>query len=200
MIWAMRLCGLSFNPRARGGRDVGCILSSHRSDALFQSTRPRGARPASTRQAQRTRGKFQSTRPRGARLEAKYPIVRAGKFQSTRPRGARLYYRDLCVKFCLFQSTRPRGARRGNGRLSRYGVSSFNPRARGGRDWMQSTQSLKSYGFNPRARGGRDIIGCRGITWNHVSIHAPAGGATQATSLLNAESTFQSTRPRGARR
>ena len=43
----------SFNPRARVGRDLGAVDALH--DALrFQSTRPRGARPA--RQAQRLIG------------------------------------------------------------------------------------------------------------------------------------------------
>ena len=56
-------------------------------------------------------------------------------------------------------------------------------------------------GFNPRARVGRDrecviqhlLCGC-------VSIHAPAWGATVTPpAVLTAVTTFQSTRPRGAR-
>ena len=56
----------------------------------------------------------------------------------------------------LFQSTRPRGARRDQGQRENRDYSGFNPRAREGRD----------------VRAG-DVF-CRG----HVSIHAPARGAT----------------------
>ena len=54
-----------FNPRAREGRDPDCLLF-HQFAALFQSTRPRGARQQ--RFVQRySDDTFQSTRPRGAR-------------------------------------------------------------------------------------------------------------------------------------
>ena len=55
-----------FNPRARAGRDFGespVITAAW----LFQSTRPRGARPESS-SVQEIAVMFQSTRPRGARL------------------------------------------------------------------------------------------------------------------------------------
>ena len=75
-----------FNPRAREGRDrkTACLLSARwvsihapargatrsrgtsRPSPAFQSTRPRGARPACRRASGGFR-KFQSTRPRGAR-------------------------------------------------------------------------------------------------------------------------------------
>ena len=54
---------------------------------------------------------FQSTRPRGARLASSGYHTARFLFQSTRPRGARLAY-CCCVSPPLsFQSTRPRGAR-----------------------------------------------------------------------------------------
>ena len=54
--------------------------------------------------------------------------------------------------------------------------------------------------FNPRARKGRDI-GTRGhFQHGHVSIHAPARGATPLDRLTRQTMPFQSTRPQGARR
>ena len=56
---------------------------------------------------------------------------------------------------------------------------SFNPRARGGRDFLRLTRRGQCYGFNPRARGGRDCSGIYGYDFREVvSIHAPVGGAT----------------------
>jgi len=79
-------------------------------------------------------------------------------FQSTRPRGARLRYFSLPLQ-----------------------IHRFNPRARGGRDSNRRSVSPPFFlGFNPRARGGRDDTGLRPIYVDmHVSIHAPAGGATR---------------------
>ena len=56
--------------------------------AMFQSTRPRGARPEMTggSLAQQV---FQSTRPRGARQCMWFEARTKNLFQSTRPRGAR---------------------------------------------------------------------------------------------------------------
>jgi len=53
--------------------------------------------------------------------------------------------------------------------------------------------------FNPRAHGGRDHERPLGLVVVYVSIHAPTGGATTARGAITFGSTFQSTRPRGAR-
>ena len=55
----------------------------------------------------------------------------------------------------LFQSTRPHGARRALG-------------------WCRTLSAC----FNPRARTGRDPERCEPVWHAHVSIHAPARGAT----------------------
>ena len=98
----------------------------------------------------------------------------------------------------------------------------FNPRARGGRDPRYIYDESNLQRFNPRARGGRDsqaiIQALRRIVSIHapaggatdilgepsnsldVSIHAPAGGATYWFFGFDcAHYWFQSTRPRGAR-
>ncbi|ABB24163.1 conserved hypothetical protein [Pelodictyon luteolum DSM 273] len=121
----------------------------------------------------------------------------------------------------LFQSTRPRGARLHHLHHRAIAPGCFNPRARVGRDHFHNPTSSRFFSFNPRARVGRDgdciFAGCP----VHVSIHAPAWGATiepylsadvvavsihapawGATGMPVASCTsrmFQSTRPRGAR-
>ncbi len=166
----------------------------------FQSTRPRGARPTAWTTLTK-RSPFQSTRPRGARLQSISGDALFALFQSTRPRGARRDRVLLPIQKYMFQSTRPRGARlpgRGYGsrnqRVSIHApargatagsllrlpaVEGFNPRARAGRDNRQRYLPLPSSRFNPRARAGRDL------------------DFNKATCPVQ---TFQSTRPRGARR
>ena len=56
----------------------------------------------------------------------------------------------------------------------------------------------RSY-FNPRARVGRDDDVARLGRVHHISIHAPAWGATASSRSTAASRQFQSTRPRGAR-
>ena len=123
-----------FNPRARVGRDhctrnknaAICNVSIHapawgatgdhqrsaRFASLFQSTRPRGARP-------RARARGLACRPVsihapawGATRWRRYAGTSRTKFQSTRPRGARRRLLDVTGGATTFQSTRPRGARR----------------------------------------------------------------------------------------
>ena len=143
---------------------------------------------------------FQSTRPRGARPPKGENFTSLYLFQSTRPRGARHRADSAELNRLLFQSTRPRGARPGH-RAAATSISSFNPRARVGRDMSLTSHGRKTRCFNPRARVGRDIRkgfedcqraefqstrprGARlrfymiGRCMYDVSIHAPAWGAT----------------------
>ena len=123
---------VSFNPRARRGRDIALIPYSHRSSS------------------------FQSTRPQGARLALK--------------------------------------------RQSDVDIRSFNPRARRGRDIAISSLIPKSQFQSTRPQGARPAKNkpscARG---RDVSIHAPAGGATQPLKKWRRCTMFQSTRPQGAR-
>ena len=76
-----------------------------------------------------------------------------------------------------FQFTRPQGAR-----LSRMyfsaARSSFNSRARKGRDLLHQRHRTCGGCFNSRARKGRDVIIALRVEPHDVSIHAPARGAT----------------------
>ena len=83
-----------------------------------------------------------------------------------------------CALSCRFQSTRPRGAR---------------PEMTGGSLAQQVFQST-------RPRGARPLRSCATESSEHVSIHAPAWGATRRTMTTGKPPwPFQSTRPRGAR-
>ena len=87
------------------------------------------------------------------------------------------------------------GSRAGGGRSR-----GFNSRAHGGRDGADEVhrQSSREFQFT-RPRGARLIEEAieRKIS---VSIHAPTGGATEASNATAIASEFQFTRPRGARR
>ncbi len=75
---------------------------------------------------------------------------------------------------------RARVGRDGQAAVFQYAFAGFNPRARVGRDTLRSPLGeLMAVGFNPRARVGRD-------TW--------------LTGRMRFTDSFQSTRPRGARR
>ena len=146
---------------------------------MFQSTRPRGARPDVQLSAAAPSG-FQSTRPRGARRRQHRTRGGGRRVSIHAPaRGATFPRCHGAGAHGLFQSTRPRGARpKGESSLLRIvGVSIHAPargatpnvavifgdkekfqstRPRGARPGtvMPSTFALTC--FNPRAREGRD--------------------------------------------
>ena len=165
---------------------------------MFQSTRPRGARPK-VHPASVIVIKFQSTRPRGARHSGGDRCGGAPAVSIHAPaRGATEHVvhaahqgfrfnpraragRDSAVTASAppdqFQSTRPRGARHQASQYDRAG-SRFNPRARAGRDASPARIWARHSSFNPRARAGRDFRQPTLPRSTPVSIHAPARGAT----------------------
>ena len=55
----------------------------------------------------------------------------------------------------------------------------FNPRSREGSDAREHQPASRSAGdFNPRSREGSDVLAAPEISTRHISIHAPAKGAT----------------------
>ena len=167
----------------------------------FQSTRPRGARPADAESYTVTDGVSIHAPAWGATADSVCATASPNEFQSTRPRGARRAIEQCSGKWNI----------------------RFNPRARVGRDSIttlfivQSKVSIHApaWGatlqrhcpvlwyerFNPRARVGRDVeVGESTAARILVSIHAPAWGATlMRLRRLSMHCSFQSTRPRGAR-
>ena len=104
---------MSFNPRAREGRDLRANMMGWGVKNVSIHAPARGATDASYEDAERIL--FQSTRPRGARR----PVKVSHWHETNR-----------------FQSTRPRGARHGFVSLSLL-RKCFNPRAREGRDQVE---------------------------------------------------------------
>ncbi len=120
---------------------------------MFQSTRPRGARPIAL-QMEWCKSRFQSTRPRGARRWALPFRTLSGVSIHAPARGATLIPREYLIPD-EFQSTRPRGARLLLGQNNLRGVC-FNPRAREGRDPALSQCPRYHRGFqSTRPRGAR---------------------------------------------
>ena len=148
---------------------------------VFQSTRPRGARPF-VRHFHTRRLQFQSTRPRGARPA--HP--KEGQTQSTvsihaPARGATCNPGPCEHRRTEFQSTRPRGARPAETRSPDTSFLSFNPRAREGRDVKHRIITVCEIMFqSTRPRGARPHIDAAYQPMDEVSIHAPARGATIA--------------------
>ncbi len=181
------------------GRDLSGPFHQN-NPGLFQSTRPRGARqlrrvsirawlsvsihaPAWGATAEHQKRAYDKVcfNPRARvgrdQIDEGLRARRVG-FQSTRPRGARLKERAEELARRAFQSTRPRGAR---------------PRK------VRLIDGLNSVSIHAPAWGATVVYSVE-VHVVGVSIHAPAWGATTCTypSLLS-PSTFQSTRPRGAR-
>ena len=167
-----------FNPRAREGRDFRPD-SQHIRLRLFQSTRPRRARPDLVLRRRRAihvsihapaKG---ATHRGGEEAGVRRVSIHAPAKGATTIRGswARVHSR--------FQSTRPRRARPPDGEgLSLAPLVSIHAPAKG-RDFRVQGVPIRQAGFNPRAREGRDNMRMREVYARlKVSIHAPAKGAT----------------------
>jgi len=111
VIYSIRMAYWCFNPRARVGRDEMRDSVINKVQAVSIHAPAWGATQREGRVD--IEAMFQSTRPRGARLDDVLRDAPAALFQSTRPRGAR----PLSLLFCSL-------------------FSSFNPRARVGRDTL----------------------------------------------------------------
>ena len=145
---------LSFNPRARMGRDLTSALQRH-PHRRFQSTRPHGAR--------------HRARPRLTVRPCFNPRARMG-------RDVRDYLG--AGHFVTVSIHAPAWGATESAFFTFFICSCFNPRARMGRDGMTCLISKRKACFNPRARMGRDASYCVGACTRIVSIHAPAWGAT----------------------
>ena len=194
--------GCGFNPRAHAGRDARFSVSSTM-NALFQSTRPRGARPSARRSISRhgvcfnprahagrdayksatvhTHKRFQSTRPRGARQSCHRPNMAEASVSIHAPtRGAT----DMTASTAGANSRFNPRAHAGRDRFPLESLtlqSSFNPRAHAGRDKGSNTTSQRFTLFqSTRPRGARPIQFCMSRGDVMVSIHAPTRGATRS--------------------
>ena len=190
---------------------------------LFQSTRPRRARPVRRGLCFGMALVSIHAPAEGATLQQLAVHCLCVSF-NPRARGGRDLPSSSVPRMSVCFNPRARGGRDHgtSGTCRRWRC--FNPRARGGRDPPVQGLGLGRHSFNPRARGGRDsqplIVlpvtmmfqstrprrarpAKHRALWQvrHVSIHAPAEGATCAEPQPQHDQpgTFQSTRPRRAR-
>ena len=126
---------------------------------MFQSMRPRGARPQRALQCALQIHSFNPRARAGRDEKMKAKNRRMKQFQSTRPRGARPKTREAALQPVKFQSTRPRGARPFIRLFSDLTFRRFNPRARAGRDSNTAPAPYKASAFqSTRPRGARRAL------------------------------------------
>ena len=113
------------------------------------------------------------------------------KFQSTLPRRERLKNLFLFLQLLRFQSTLPRRERQHKPERA-TGRKDFNPRSREGSDTQEKLLTESEQYFNPRSREGSDSFSRKNsFSIFHISIHAPAKGATPSiTSIKPSVSNF----------
>ncbi len=161
---------------------------------------------------------FQSTRPRGARLYTLIILLATVVSIHAPTRGATYTLIILLATVCFnprahagrdereqqerpratFQSTRPRGARHDRPPIPAERTVSIHAPTRGAT--VLITLIFNFLCFNPRAHAGRDGNDPHQLLAFLVSIHAPTRGATHTNAVSRLRRSFQSTRPRGARR
>jgi len=164
---------VGFNPRARVGRDIRATAQAIQCRCFNPRARVgRDFPPSSTH---RHRQSF-NPRARVGRDGEVGTLVRFGAVSIHAPAWGATTPAVAMLPFALFQSTRPRGAR----------------------PWTPAFRSALT-SFNPRARVGRDVRASSCVLSCGVSIHAPAWGATATALDQGVLGQFQSTRPRGAR-
>ena len=145
-----------FNPRARTGRDYSPIAYFRVSYSF--NPRARTGRDRVSMRQERTNMMFQSTRPHGARPYNNYPVGNLHNVSIHAPaRGATFYQQSVLVKQVWFQSTRPHGARRFSAIVfPGFCPVSIHAPARGA-TLPDNTTAPVGFSFNPRARTGRDL-------------------------------------------
>ena len=105
--------------------------------------------------------------------------------------GSDITHSPLSVRFPRFQSTLPRRERLAQFQDVQRSYRDFNPRSREGSDQMRYCLRQKRENFNPRSREGSDWLIHSELVVAHISIHAPAKGATSClTDSLNSFFNF----------
>ena len=167
---------------------------------MFQSTRPRGARPHNHLVQYRTCWVSIHAPAWGATLVHTHKTMH-GWFQSTRPRGARRKKQaELVIRLAVSIHAPAWGATAFCGAIA-FCLISFNPRARVGRDRLliQRTPAFRQVSIHAPAWGATSIHKSLSTTTSRFNPRARAGRDTSFWLDFTQSSAFQSTRPRGAR-
>ena len=167
----------SFNPRAHAGRDP-ISRNTSPTRAMFQSTRPRGARqnPAMTFYV------AMSFNPRAHAGRDANPPADQPPTPRFNPR-AHAGRDPGADKYISISEVSIHAPTRGATQFAqgmRTLCNGFNPRAHAGRDFPAVAAGATGECFNPRAHAGRDLSVCHRSAVGNVSIHAPTRGATKA--------------------
>ena len=167
--------------------------------AMFQSTRPRRARPTASRRRAPLAGSF-NPRARGGRDTTTEPATPAGPVSIHAPAEGATRRRRMLAASRQFQSTRPRRARPLAGKTRRSAVKFQSTRPRRARPVIPANLArAHRVSIHAPAEGATVPARNRRAT-RPVSIHAPAEGATGYVRATGGHNTwFQSTRPRRAR-
>ena len=168
----------NFNPRSRKGSDSRQVREAS-SPTHFNPRSRKGSDDARGREKP-DRRRFQSTLPQGERrsdLRLSYSVI--CYFNPRSRKGSDLPYLTHQKKSRNFN---PRSRKGSDGNEIYYLIAShsdFNPRSRKGSDVMQRRcNGLDFEDFNPRSRKGSDVMQGWYDKNIHISIHAPARGAT----------------------
>ena len=116
-------------------------------------------------------------------------------FQSTPPQGGRLLHFSAASGVTSFQSTPPQGGRRRSSPPSNALKAFQSTPPQGGRLWDRLVLLLADKFQSTPPQGGRPEGG-RAAGPLHVSIHAPAGGATATSSTSGPSTSSFNPRPR----
>ena len=174
------LSAAGFNPRSRAGSDSWKLMRVPWV-VLFQSTLPRGERPAVVWSVCPERSRFQSTLPRGERPFRLFEAVIMLVFQSTLPRGERpCRGRRHSGGPHVSIHAPARGATLcGPDGAPMHTVSIHAP-ARGATLCQPAFERPQQF-QSTLPRGERRMPGAKPEIPDQVSIHAPARGATKAS-------------------
>ena len=167
---------INFNPRSREGSD-GKLDLFYGGCGIFQSTLPRGERPAWDGIPVDTMMDF-NPRSREGSDDSKTENLPHEPISIHAPARGATQSKRLDFGETVFQSTLPRGERRAMPRQTRL-TSYFNPRSREGSDEVSAIGFSLLTDFNPRSREGSDTYRFDVYKRLRISIHAPARGATR---------------------
>ena len=186
-----------FNSRAHGGRDLG--EPPPENEDVVSIHAPTGGATSCVPPACGPRAVFQFTRPRGARRVQDGCTRALRMFQFTRPRGARPpYNREMGMAQVSIHAPTG-GATRREGTVQRD--HRFNSRAHGGRDSPCSCTNAVRWSFQfTRPRGARRASSRMKQASLWFQFTRPRGARPLNSSSVSNSAMFQFTRPRGARR
>ena len=166
---------LSFNSRAREGRDAACVLPVPQ--AMSFNSRAREGRDRDRSHGLNPPFCFNSRAREGRDSVMVFSFHVVNVSTHAPARGATTRNKDELRAALKFQLTRPRGARQ---------------------LWTRAEMPRSKFQLT-RPRGARRCTACARLQPRQVSTHAPARGATSNRYITAAKVAFQLTRPRGAR-